>query len=244
MKKIVPFTKELMFKTKIVEITSISIDHTLKLDGQFISGVFIISGTYKMIDVGELEEKFNYEIPVDITIDSKYDTTNCTISIDDFTYEIINEETLKVNISVMLDDLDIKSDPVETIEIDRGDDLDMIDLVPDVDTNVKTEVNDSVENQSINDSIINNIDFDTNIEINKNNKVNKELKKDNIEDELFNNLNDDHEYSIYRVYTVKEDDTVDLILEKFNVTRDILKDYNDLDNLTVGSKIIIPSVDE
>ena len=243
MKKIVPFKKELMFKTKIGEITSIALDHTLKLDEQFIAGEFIISGTYKMLEGSELEEEFNYNIPVDITIDDKYDTKNCTISIDDFTYEIINEETLVVNISVMLDDLDIKTDPIETIKIDERNDFDMIELVPDnksEDTTVKTELSSNTSNNSINDSTINNIDVDINTNIG-NTKVenNKEFEK-----ELFDNLDDSHEYSIYRVYTVKEDDTVDLILEKFNVTRDILKDYNDLDNLTVGSKIIIPSVDE
>ena len=73
----------------------------------------------------------------------------------------------------------------------------------------------------------------------------EEIKENNnLEKELFNNFDDSKEYSIYRVYTVKEDDTIDLILDKFNVTRDILKDYNSLDNLTVGSKIIIPSIDE
>ena len=52
------------------------------------------------------------------------------------------------------------------------------------------------------------------------------------------------EYSIYRVYTVKEDDTLDLIYDKFNTNKETLMDYNDLDNITVGSKIIIPSQDE
>ena len=118
MKKIIPFSKDLMFKTKINEITSIAIDNTLKLDNNLVSGEFLINGTYKMIENGELEENFNYNIPVDITIDNKYDTSNCSISIDDFTYEIINEDNLRVNISVMLDDLDIKVDPIETIEID------------------------------------------------------------------------------------------------------------------------------
>ena len=32
MKKIVPFTKDLMFKTRIGEITSIALDNTLKLE--------------------------------------------------------------------------------------------------------------------------------------------------------------------------------------------------------------------
>ncbi len=231
MKKIVPFTKELMFKTKIGEITSISIDHTLKLDEQFISGEFIIDGTYKIQESSELEEKFNYKIPVDIAIDSKYDTKNCTISIDDFTYEIINEQYLKVNISVTLDDLDIKDNDskIESIEVESIDreDFDITLETPNVnDTKTYIETKNILNNKSINDNTIKDVN-------------NKEL-----ESKLFNNLNETLEYSIYRVYTIKEDDTIDLILEKFNVTREMLADYNDLDNLIVGSKLIIPSVDE
>ena len=198
MKKIVPFTKDLKFKTKIGEITSISLDHTLKLNNQLVSGEFIISGIYKMLEDGKLEEVFDFKIPVDIAIDNKYDTKNCSISIDDFTYEIINDESLRVNISVMLDDLDIKEEK-EIIKVE-DDNLD--------------------------------------------NKINNDINIDYVEPELFSNLKDENEYSIYRVYTVKEDDTIDLILEKFNVTKDILAEYNDLDNLKIGSKIIIPSIDE
>ena len=57
-------------------------------------------------------------------------------------------------------------------------------------------------------------------------------------------MSDEKEYSIYRVYTVKEDDTLDLIYDKFNTNKETLMDYNDLDNISVGSKIIIPSQDE
>lgn len=234
MKKIVPFSKDLMFKTSILEITSIALDNTLKLDENIVTGEFIISGTYRMI--GSLEEiDFKFNIPVDITIDSKYDTSKCLVSIDDFSYEIINEEKLKVNISVMLDDLDIKEDE----EISK---IEVIDTVDSLDTRNEKEF-------TMLDEELNNV-----LEINSqmNNQVNNS-KPDEVKEntKLDNNLNifnatmtDTHEYSIYRVYTMKEDDTLELIYEKYNVNKEILSLYNDLDNLSVGSKIIIPSVDE
>ena len=104
MKKIIPFSKDLMFKTKINEITSIAIDNTLKLEDNLVSGEFLINGTYKMIENGNLDEEFKYSIPVDITIDSKYDTSNCYISIDDFTYEQID----KVNRFLKAHDFDLE----------------------------------------------------------------------------------------------------------------------------------------
>ncbi len=238
MKKIVPFTKDLMFKTKIGEITSIALDNTLKLDKEVVSGEFIISGTYKLLEGSQIEEEFKYNIPVDITIDSKYDTTNCLVSIDDFSYEIINEEKLKVNISVMLDDLDIKEDPIETIEVSVSDDRD--------DTREKDKEDDIKD-------ILNDIDAElSNLAIGSDNvAINNEItinnnqeEKETFEDQILDNMSDEKEYSIYRVYTVKEDDTLDIIYDKFNTNKEILSDYNDLDNISVGCKIIIPSSDE
>jgi len=230
MKKIVPFTKEIMFKTKIGEITSIALDNTLKLDRQIVSGEFTISGTYKMIEGSSIEEEFKYDIPVDITIDSKYETKNCLISIDDFSYEIINEEKLKVNISVMLDDLDIKEDKIEKIEVVLDDERNSEDFIL---------LEDDLEEI---DNLVNIRDEIKEVNINPN--INLKINSDNIENNLFDNISDSKEYSIYRVYTLKEDDTLELIYEKFNTTKEILSDYNDLDNLVVGSKIIIPSCDE
>jgi len=227
MKKIVPFTKEIMFKTKIGEITSIALDNTLKLDRQIVSGEFTISGTYKMIEGSSIEEEFKYDIPVDITIDSKYETKNCLISIDDFSYEIINEEKLKVNISVMLDDLDIKEDKIEKVEVvvdDRE-----FDILDEVESDI-SELENLVSEEKPKE-IINNIN------------INYKTENTNQED-LFNNIEDTKEYSIYRVYTLKEDDTLDVIYEKFETCKEILSEYNDLDNLMIGSKIIIPSSDE
>lgn len=230
MKKIVPFTKELMFKTKIGEITSIALDNTLKLDNNLVSGEFNINGTYKMIIDSQIEEKFNYNLPVDITIDTKYDTNDCIVSIDDFTYEIINEEKLKVNISVLLDNLNIKSEPIlegETTLIKE-------ELIEEIDTREDKDF----------DMLFDSLD---NIEIDEIDSIQEEPKRDDINtitDDLFDQIEDSKEYSVYRVYKVLEGDTIDLICEKYKTTKEVLMDYNDLDNLKIGNKIIIPSIDE
>lgn len=109
MHEIVSFSKEIEFKNMIDKITSISLDHTLALeDSNNIRGDFIVSGSYKMTAASQIENKFSYKIPVDIEVDSKYDLSNLVIDIDDFTYEIIDEEILKVKIDLLLDKLEIK----------------------------------------------------------------------------------------------------------------------------------------
>lgn len=228
MKKIVPFTKDLMFKTKIGEITSIALDNTLNLDKEFVSGEFIVSGTYKILEGSSIEEEFIYNIPVDITIDSKYETRNCSISIDDFSYEIINEEKLKVNISVMLDDLDIKEEKIEKIEV----------IVP-TEERVDKEFSFLEDNLELEDILL-----EAKKEIEKNKMINEIKDTTTFKDKLLETVDCEKEFSIYRVYTVKEEDTLELIYEKFNTTKEILADYNDLDNIIIGSKLIIPSEDE
>ena len=51
----------------------------------------------------------------------------------------------------------------------------------------------------------------------------------------------DEEYKSYTVYIVRDGDNIEDIIKKYSTSRDILDEYNDLSNLNVGDKIIIPS---
>jgi len=59
---------------------------------------------------------------------------------------------------------------------------------------------------------------------------------------LFETLNDDLEtFATYSVYIVREGDTIDSILERYKVTREDLMEYNNLEEVTLGSKLVIPA---
>ena len=104
MKQIIPFKKELLFKTKVSEITSISLEHTLSLkNDDIISGEFIVSGDYKMTEASINKENFQFNLPFDIALDSRYNIDNIIIDIDNFYYEIVNNESLQVNIDVYIE---------------------------------------------------------------------------------------------------------------------------------------------
>ena len=104
MKQIIPFKKELLFKTKVSEITSISLEHTLSLKSDdLISGFFQITGDYKMTEGSINREKFEFKLPFDIALDSRYNLDSIIIDIDNFYYEIINNESLQVNIDVYVE---------------------------------------------------------------------------------------------------------------------------------------------
>ena len=201
MNKIIPFSKDIKFNESIGEITSIVLDDTLNfLDSYTIGGDLIVRGTHK---IGDVEEDFSYPLPTGITVDSKYDTSKANISIDDFYYEIINDDTLKVKIDLILDNLFYKEKEIEPIK----------DIV---------DARDEVE------------------------EINIDTKEENDNDitDLFNEMPIEKDYSVYRVYIITKDDTIDKILDKYHVTKEELSHYNDLDNFKEGNKLIIPSVDE
>ena len=70
------------------------------------------------------------------------------------------------------------------------------------------------------------------------------MKKKDIDDKtnsIFNNIDSSNFYVSYNIYIVREGDTVDSIIEKYSTSEEELKKYNNLSNLKIGDKIIIPS---
>jgi len=61
---------------------------------------------------------------------------------------------------------------------------------------------------------------------------------------LFDNMDNNYEtFKSYTVYILREGDTIESIIEKYKVTKEELLDYNDLSEVKIGDKIIIPSND-
>ena len=104
MKQIIPFKKELPFKTKVSEITSISLERDIEVtEDKVVSGAFHITGDYKMNEGSISREDFSFDLPFDITLDPRYDISTVNADIEDFYYDIINEDTLKVNIDLFIE---------------------------------------------------------------------------------------------------------------------------------------------
>lgn len=108
MKNIIPFKKDIIFKTKLGEITSISLENTLKLIDGVIEGDFIISGEYKEDIDSENDKPFNLKLPFKSVIDDRFTTDKAVVDIDDFYYEIKDNNILLVSIDVLIDKLEEK----------------------------------------------------------------------------------------------------------------------------------------
>ena len=223
MKKIISFEKKLEFPSMVGEITSISLDHTLEFKSPtLIEGAFLITGTYKLTEASCIEDNFNFKVPTEIMLTENIDITTGKITVDDFFYEIENDESLVCHIDVLVEGLEeifIEEQPLQEVE------------------------------RQIEE--IRECDGDENKEIEIPHKEQREDVKEEIEElvleeqSLFSNLKDDEDtFTTYSIYIIRQDETIQTVLEKYKITKEELEEYNDLSNITEGSKVIIPVNDK
>lgn len=254
MKKVVPFTKTITFRTMIAEITNIEVKHNLKLNSDNeIDGDILVDGTYKMTDASQIEEEFHYKLPFTISVDSKYNLDDLEITIGDFYFEIINEEDLKINIDIDLNGLEEKEliieEETEFLKLEE-------DYVRNDDLEIPVEINENIykfemEENELLDNLNKeleeeNYNFEKEMEEEYNKPLvevneNKTVKSNSSVGSIFASIPSSEEtFSTYYVYVVSETDTVESIIDKYKTTREELQNYNDLKEVKVGSKLIIP----
>lgn len=255
MKQIIPFKKDLPFKTKVSDITSISLERKIEiLDGGIVTGTFYITGDYKMNEGSINREKFSFDLPFDITLDPRYDVNSVKADIEDFYYDVINEDTLKVNIDLYIEAEylpDTSLDNNILTEEDKSDN-EMNDVQKE-DEPVEEDRNIMMESKSDSKN-------DENIEIEKDKEVtsekinnddatmnNSDIERNDVDDfanDLFSNLDNTETYTTYYVYIVKEEDTIDKIISLYGVTKEDIENYNDITSIKPGDKVIIPKTSE
>lgn len=240
MKNIIPFKKDVIFKTNLSEITSISLENTLSLKDDVISGEFIVSGEYKISDKSTTVEPFELKLPFEIVIDDRYDSSKAIVDIDDFYYEIVNNNMLSVSIDVLVDRLQEKP----LIELDDLVEVTQVRTLIDCEDDNMDNIED-VKTENLKDEVIE--EKKTMIEESRN--FSKEKTEEGYVEEkinsLFNQFSKDSEvYVTYNVCILRDGDSIDSIMEKYNITEEELKKYNDLSNLQLGDKIIIPNTYE
>lgn len=216
MRQVIPFTKDIILKTRIAEMTSISVEHNLKLDSDYISGELILTGDYKMTEASINKEEFEYKIPFEIELTNRYKTDTFNVEIEDFYYEIINNDILRINVELLV----LGEEEQESFE------------------NYYSDTNDDdireVKNEEILDEVIKE---ELEEELGELEETDDKIRT------LFDSLDDSLDnFSSYNVHIMRENDTLESIMLKYKVTKEELKDYNDIDNIIIGTKIIIPVI--
>ena len=184
--------------------------------------------------ITDINLEHNYDIKDNLVegnvlLYGSYKMTEASVIEEDFNYKIpfgvsisknINKDTIKIEI----DDFkyDINND-VMSVSVDLEfscDEVEENNIV--FEEPLIEEEKDITINESNND-----IDIDQNIT--------------NITNNIVAN---DQKYYTYKIYIVRESDTLESICKKYNVSENELKEYNNITNINIGDKIIIPYINE
>ena len=215
MNLIIPFTKDIKFTSNISEITSISLEHEFTVNNDEILGNFIVSGDYKTHELSVNKEHFEHVLPFRVDISSRIDRETVDLAIQDFTYEIKDNDTLKIDIEYTINALELKEEEP------------------------KEELFEIVEDTESLEDILDEIS-DENIDTQETRNVSEEDKKTILE-----SINEqDESFVTYHIHIMQENDTIDTICTKYNTTSNVLNEYNDLSTVAIGDKLIIPDLNE
>ena len=225
--------KDIVFEKKLYEITSISLEHEIKIEDNTLNGNFIVTGDFKSHEVSVNKEAFSYVLPFAIDLNEDIDAETVEFMIEDFTYQVVENNTLRVNIdfNVIASKKEIEEEKVEE-EIFR----DATELFQEEAAEEKEEEIDIEEKKEE--------DVRVPVTLPANELIVENQEKVS-EETIINSISgSDDEYATYHIHLVSDGESVETICTMYNSNLNILADYNDLNNLASGDKLIIPDKNE
>lgn len=221
----IEFKKDCMLKTYVSSITDISLTHDYKILDDTIEGYFDVTGSYKVTMSSVETESFMFTIPFTIALSSLIDKDTIDLKLSDFNYSVEKDVLhLKMFLDMDYQEIEIKEDIKGNEEIDN-----MINDLIDKESTTDIKSPSEFHNEVMLDNVL-----DSKEEVSTKEKVSE--KNFNT---IFNEVKESN-FSKYKVYIMRSEDTLESILVKYNVTMDEIKEYNDIDNINIGSKIVIP----
>ena len=236
MNLIIPFTKDIKFNSSIAEITSISLEHDYTVNDGEILGNFIVSGDYKSHELSVNKEHFEYVLPFSVELTTRIDRNSVDFSIEDFTYEIKNNDTLEVRLEYSVNALEEKKETKEEVVEEEPlferveEDVTLEDMLDKINEDIRDD--EEAEETDKEDTM--------ETEVIEQRDVTEDDKKT-----IIDSINDaDDAFVTYHIHIMKETDTIDTVCTKYNTTSNILSEYNDLSTVAIGDKLIIPDINE
>lgn len=221
----IEFKKDCMLKTYVSSITDISLTHDYKILDDTIEGYFDVTGSYKVTMSSVETESFMFTIPFTIALSSLIDKDTIDLKLSDFNYSVEKDVLhLKMFLDMDYQEIEIKEDTEDNEEIDN-----MINDLIDKESTTDIKSPSEFHNEVMLDNVL-----DSNEEV----STKEEVSEKNF-NTIFNEVKESN-FSKYKVYIMRSEDTLESILVKYNVTMDEIKEYNDIDNINIGSKIVIP----
>lgn len=230
MNEVYTLDRDFLFKSKIFEITSISVEQNFKVDGSSIYGDFIVSGSYRLHEISINKEDFSFKVPFKHDLPSNINLDTVKLDISDFSYNFNNLDELSVHIEYIV----TAEEGVKVFESEeklddflneqKKQDVDIVDL--------RSEPVD-LPNEIIMPIAKDEKETSTTSTENKQDKIDENM--------IINSINGEDEYVLYHVHTVGIGDSIESITKKYNISVNTLKEYNTFDTLELNMKLIIPN---
>lgn len=256
---IIPFSHDIKFNTNISEILSISLEHDYTLNESELLGNFMISGDYKSHEVSVNKDHFEHVLPFSVSLTDRIAPDSLEFNIEDFTYEVLNNNTLKVDIEYSIKGDTVKEEPVIFERFDEKEEPTIEELLENVEEEVE-EVEEEIEETSLEKEVVEKPVVEENItpkEVIEEREEQAQLVTEQMQIEETSSINEEEKETIlstvseednafvtYHIHVLKEQETIETVCSLYSTTGQTLSEYNDLENLTVGSKIIIPEESE
>lgn len=233
----IPFTKDIDLERKIFEITSISLEHEIKIEENTLKGNFIVTGDFKSHEVSVNKEAFSYVLPFEIDLLENIDADSVEFMIDDFTYEVVDSSILRVNI-----DFNVVGNILEVQEEEAKEEIfrDATELFKEQEEDVLDSQTEEVEIEKEEMIEEEKGEEQEDVRLEENQGIEKK-----VEDTIINSISGaEEEYATYHIHMVSDGESVETICTMYNSNVNILSEYNDLTSLTEGDKLIIPDKNE
>lgn len=225
MKQIIPFVKEITFENNISSIISISLEHEEKINEGEVTGNFIISGEYKAHADTTEKTPFTKSLPFTTLLPENIILDSINVDIDNFTYEVKDNSILKVNIDYLVSGEEQVLEVPEEKEEELTRNLDA--FLDDIDNEVLELPAIKEEKETL---------APQEISIQEESKT---VTTENSEATI-TSTTDDEGFVTYYIHIVTENETIEEIIKKYETNLDNVKTYNDISNIKIGDKIIIP----
>ena len=221
MKKIINYEKDILFKTNIGELSSISLEHDFTVDGCILKGDFLVSGEYKPNELSVNKESFEYRLPLEYELDNTADIDSLSYDIDDFEYTV-KDDCLTVYIDFGVRFEEKKPEP----------------LIPDVGITEEELNADTIELPKLAD------DREELEELPIEPEITDDRLGDTEQEAIVESFIEQDEYITYHVHIVRDGDTLESIAAKYNCSVELIKEYNEFETLELKSKLLIPDVQD
>lgn len=230
MKEIIKFNDEVEFRNNIFEISSISLDTEYNKTSKKVDGYFIITGSYRGHEISLNQENFTKKIPFNYEFNDELEEESITLEVNDFTYEI-DQNKLILNIEYEIEgDKMLFEDEREFDKFLEEHEVEIVDLKEESKEEESKEEEIKEEKEIIEPIIEENI---------------SQIRTSTKESEIIDTLKDgENTYITYHIHICDESDTLDYLANKYKINIELIKEYNSIDEIRSGMKLIIPCLDE